>query len=81
MAEDCLTVEELPKFTPTFDGGGNALVVDNTKYTDTTLGFGVGTLWDGMRKTNRASLNSIGNDGPHTNIAPVVAGYCWKRTL
>ena len=75
-----MTVEELPKFTPTFDGGGTAFVANNTKHNDTEVGFREGALWDDVRKTITAPFNSIGNDGPHTNIAPVVAGYCWKRT-
>lgn len=65
-----LTVEELPKFTPAFDGGGNALVYNNTKYNDTEEGFQGGSLWHDERKTCNASFSSIGNNQPHNNMPP-----------
>lgn len=77
-----MTTDELPKFTPTFDGGGTAFVGNNTKYTETTLGFesDINGLWYEVPKTMVAPFNSIGNNIPHNNIQPSTAAYCWKRT-
>lgn len=65
-----LTVEELPKITPSFDGGGTALVVNNTKHTDTTNGLESGVLWGDMPKTVEAPFNTIGGNQPHNNMPP-----------
>lgn len=46
-----VSTDELPKFTPTFDGGGTALVGYNKKHTDTTAGFASGGLWAETPKT------------------------------
>lgn len=78
-----LTTDEFPKFTPKFDGGGNAFVANNTKHNDTSDGFGIdnaGGLWAGVPKTIAAPFNPIGNNAPHNNIPPVIASYGWKRT-
>ncbi len=75
-----VSTDELPKFTPTFDGGGTALVGYNKKHTDTTAGFASGGLWAETPKTLVVPFNSIGNNIPHNNIQPSVASYCWKRT-
>ena len=75
-----MTVEELPKFTPTFDGGGNALVLNNQKHIDITNGLNGGDYWRDMSKTCTAVLNSIGNDVPHNNLAPYKVVYLFTRT-
>lgn len=75
-----ISVEELPKFTPTFDGGGWALVFDNPKHVDTKSGFNEGGLWNDQNKSCRAHFNSIGNDVPHNNLAPYKVVYLFTRT-
>lgn len=75
-----MTVEELPKFTPTFDGGGRALVFKNPKHVDTTSGFNGGGLWNDTNKTCNAPFNSIGNNVPHNNLAPYKVVYLFTRT-
>ena len=73
-------VEELPKFTPTFDGGGNAFVFNNQKYSDITYGLERGGYWENMNKTCNAGFNSIGSDVPHNNLAPYKVVYLFTRT-
>lgn len=75
-----MPVGELAKFTPTFNGGGNALVFRNTKYNDTKAGLTEGGLWLNESKTCNASFNSIGNNVPHNNMSPFIACYGWYRT-
>ena len=74
-----LTVEELPVFTPSFAGGGNALVYDGP-YADTTSGFSDGPLWGGNNKTCRVGFNSIGGNQYHNNLQPYMTVYVWHRT-
>ena len=75
-----LTVEELAEHTPSFNGGGNALVMNNT-VADTTLGLmgDTNSLWHENRKTINAGFNSIGKSIPHNTLSPSVATYGWKR--
>ncbi|MCH4097480.1 MAG: hypothetical protein LKE88_12775 [Acidaminococcus provencensis] len=80
MEKNGLTTDELPQFTPAFDGGGTALVANNTKHTDTTDGFTKGLLWGNTPKTLIAPFSSIGNNVPHNNVQPSICAYCWKRT-
>lgn len=77
-----LTTDELPKFTPTFDGGGAAFVCNNTKHVNTNEGFksDLTGLWMNTPKTTNAPFNPIGNNAPHNNLPPSVCAYCWKRT-
>lgn len=70
----------MPKFTPSFDGGGTALVGDNTKHVDMTDGLASGGAWANTPKTLVAPFNSIGNNAPHNNLQPSVCAYAWKRT-
>lgn len=73
-----ISVEELPKFTPTFKDGGNALVF-NGSLSDTTAGFGGGSFWKDNNKTCRSPLNSIGGDAPHNNLPPYKVVYIFVR--
>ena len=77
-----LTTDELPKFTPTFDGGGTAFVANNTKHIDTDDGFesNKGGMWHNTPKTVNAPFNPIGNNVPHNNLQPSVCAYAWRRT-
>ena len=75
-----LSTDELPKFTPSFDGGGTAFVANNTKYNDTAVGLMEGSLWGNTSKTILAPFNSIGNNVPYNNLQPSICAYCWKRT-
>lgn len=81
MGTNCIATDEMPQFTPTFDGGGTALVARNTKHTDTTEGFANGGLWVDTPKTLIAPFSSIGNNVPHNNLPPSICAYCWKRTV
>lgn len=74
-----LTVEELPTFTPSFVGGGRALVF-NGPNADTTKGFVGGGMWDGSTKTCNVGFNSIGGNQSHNNLQPYMAVYVWHRT-
>lgn len=74
-----LTVEELPTFTPSFVGGGSALVYNGT-IADTTSGFAEGDLWGGFNKTRGVGFNSIGGNQYHNNLQPYMAVYVWHRT-
>lgn len=74
-----LTVEELPSFTPSFNGGGNALVLNNAK-PQTSEGFLAGNLWHDIGKTALVGFNSIGGNQYHNNLQPYKAVYIWHRT-
>lgn len=74
-----MTVEELPTFTPSFVGGGRALVF-NGPNADTTSGFMGGSLWGGITKTCNVGFNSIGGNQSHNNLQPYMAVYVWHRT-
>lgn len=73
-----LTESELPKVTPSFKDGGNALVFGGGK-SDTDVGFSEGQLWKGQNKTDGAPFNSIGGDSPHNIMQPYEVVYRWKR--
>lgn len=74
-----MTVEELPKFTPSFTSDGRALVIHGST-SETSAGFANGGLWKGDNKTTHVSLNQIGGDIAHNNLPCAVATYVWKRT-
>ena len=74
-----LTVEELPPFTPSFVGGGVALVLGNAK-PQTSEGFLAGNLWHDIGKTGIVGFNSIGGNQPHNNLQPYMVVYVWHRT-
>lgn len=65
-----LTESELPKVTPTFSNGGNALVFNGTGKVDTTNGLSAGDYWADINKTASSTLNPIGGDAPHNNMPP-----------
>lgn len=73
------TVDELPKFTPSFTNGGKALVIGGSTF-ETTAGFECGGLWGDVKKDAHVKFNEIGGDITHNNLPCAVAAYVWKRT-
>lgn len=76
-----LTVDELPKFTPTLTSGGSILGVAGSS-ADTKDGFtsaGSNGLWGGINK-KLDTLTTIGGGNSHQNLPPSKAVYAWIRS-
>lgn len=76
-----MTVDELPKFTPTLTSGGSILGMTGSS-ADTNDGFtsaGSTGLWGGVNK-KLDTLTTIGGGNSHQNLPPSKAVYAWIRS-
>lgn len=79
-ASNILSVEELPSFTPSFNGGGSALVIyGNHSELPTGSGLDTGIYWSNANIAVN-QFNSIGGNKYHNNLQPYMAVYVWHRT-